>query len=167
MLRYDTPIDDPSNRPVRRMLLLVLLMALRDRADRIEFRLAPGSFTLWYRVDGVWYEMVPPPHNIWPGLVTEVWNLARLVAPEGDTGWRWWFRRWASRRNKLAAGWLTVRLHGRDRLFTVRLNPDPARGELILEPVGPGLVSDVAESVIRELTHLQGGDLYVEFDAPV
>jgi hypothetical protein len=168
MLRYDTPADAPTDRPIRRLLILVLLMAMRDKADQIRFNYAPDLLSLWYRVDGTWYELVPPPAMIWPGIVAEFRQMSRLVSPELGTGWRSAVRRLIARPAGLAAGWLTFRLHGRDHLYMARLDPGPVRGEVLLEVAGSTAGEpEGAEAVLGELMRRQDGDLHVEFeDAP-
>ncbi len=50
--------------PVRRLLNLVLLTAITERASDIHFEPFEDEFKIRYRVDGVLYEMVPPPRHL-------------------------------------------------------------------------------------------------------
>ncbi len=50
--------------PVRRLVNLVLLQAVHDRASDIHFEPFEDEFKIRYRVDGVLYEMVPPPRHL-------------------------------------------------------------------------------------------------------
>jgi len=50
--------------PVRRLLNLILLQAIQDRASDIHFEPFEDEFKVRYRVDGVLYEMVPPPRHL-------------------------------------------------------------------------------------------------------
>lgn len=164
MLRYDGPADAPTDRPIRRFLILVLLMAVRDKADQIRFRHTPDLLSLWYRVDGQWYELVPPPRHVCPDLLAEVRRISRLVAPEIGTGWRGWLRGRFARSEGLAAGWFTFRFRGRDLLYTVRLDPDPNRGEIVLDSVGPVPDPDVAAAGLREMLPRDADGPFVEFE---
>lgn len=165
MICYDSPADAPTDRPIRRLLILVLLMAMRDKADQIRFNYTPDLLSLWYRVDGTWYELVPPPVAIWPGMVAEVRRMSRLVSPEVETGCWSTIRRTFARPDGLAAGWLTCRFRGQDQLYVTRLDPGPVRGEIFLEVAGPSSVDpENATAALGELMRHQGGDLYVEFD---
>jgi hypothetical protein len=167
MLRYDAPADAPTNRPVRRLLVLVLLMAIRDRANQVRFCLHPDQMSLWYRVDGTWHELVPPPAAIWPGLVAEVRRLGRFASPEVGTGWWSAIRRAFARPAGLAAGWLTFRHRGQDQLYAARLDPGPVRGEISFEAAGPAAIDpESATAALGEMMRHQGGDLYVEFEFP-
>lgn len=126
MLRYDTPTDAPNTRPVRKLLVLVLIMGIRDRAATTRFCLGAEAIDLAYEVDGVWYDLVPPPAHIWSDIRSEVRSVARLVRP--DRG-GWWNR---TRPDDPETGWLTFRLNGHDHLYRVQLNAS----ELILDRIG-------------------------------
>jgi type IV pilus assembly protein PilB len=47
--------------PVKKLLNLVLLQAIKDQASDIHFEPFEDEFKMRYRIDGVLYEMVPPP----------------------------------------------------------------------------------------------------------
>lgn len=165
MLRYDAPADAASNYPVRKFLLMVLLMGSRDRADRIEFRYEPDWLRLWYRVDGAWYELVPPPRSVCPQVLAEVRRSSRLVTPERGTGWRARVGGLLARPGGPAAGWMTLRVRGREVLYAVRLDPSPERGVVVFEPVGPVLDPGDAEGVLAEMWPRDADGPYIEFDA--
>ncbi len=50
--------------PVRKLLNLILLQAIQDRASDIHFEPFEHEYKVRYRVDGVLYEMVPPPKHL-------------------------------------------------------------------------------------------------------
>jgi type II secretory ATPase GspE/PulE/Tfp pilus assembly ATPase PilB-like protein len=50
--------------PVPRIIHLVLLLALRDRATDVNFEPFSDRYRLTYVVDGVAYDMVPPPLHL-------------------------------------------------------------------------------------------------------
>jgi hypothetical protein len=141
MLRYDTPADASASHPVRKLLVMVLFMGIRDRATAIRFRRGKELVWLTYEVDGTWYDMVPPPTHFWPDLLTEVRGAARLIRP--DRG-GWWDR---TRSDDPEAGWLTFRVAGQDQLYRVQLNAD----ELWLDPFGEPVSSEAAVACLVEL----------------
>jgi hypothetical protein len=53
--------------PVKKLLNLVLLQAIKDKASDIHFEPFEDEFKMRYRIDGVLYEMMPPPKHIADG----------------------------------------------------------------------------------------------------
>ncbi|HCO94284.1 MAG TPA: pilus assembly protein PilB, partial [Phycisphaerales bacterium] len=53
-----------ESNPVKKLLNLVLLQAIRDKASDIHFEPFEDEYKMRYRIDGVLYEMVPPPKYI-------------------------------------------------------------------------------------------------------
>jgi type IV pilus assembly protein PilB len=49
-----------------KLINLVLLQAIKDKASDIHFEPFEDEFKLRYRIDGVLYEMMPPPSHIGP-----------------------------------------------------------------------------------------------------
>src|SRR5206468_5712342 len=47
--------------PVRKLLNMVLLLAIKDKASDVHFEPFEEEYKMRYRVDGVLYELVPPP----------------------------------------------------------------------------------------------------------
>ncbi len=68
--------------PVRRLLNLVLLQAIQDRASDIHFEPFEDEFKIRYRVDGVLYEMVPPPRHLHLPLATRIKAMSGLDIAE-------------------------------------------------------------------------------------
>ncbi|MCD6416034.1 MAG: type II/IV secretion system protein [Planctomycetes bacterium] len=61
-----------SSSPVRKLLNLILLTAIQDRASDIHFEPFEDEFKVRYRVDGVLYEMVPPPKHLHLALTSRI-----------------------------------------------------------------------------------------------
>jgi len=68
--------------PVRKLLNLVLLTAIQDRASDIHFEPFEDEFKIRYRVDGVLYEMVPPPKHLHVAMASRIKVMARLDIAE-------------------------------------------------------------------------------------
>jgi type IV pilus assembly protein PilB len=58
--------------PVRRLLNVILLQAIQDRASDIHFEPFEDEFKVRYRVDGVLYEMVPPPRHLHIAITSRI-----------------------------------------------------------------------------------------------
>lgn len=67
---------------VVQLLNLVLLQAIRDRASDIHFEPFEDEFKMRYRIDGVLYEMTPPPRHLAMPIVSRVKVLANLDIAE-------------------------------------------------------------------------------------
>jgi len=50
-----------ESNPIKKLLNLVLLQAIRDKASDVHFEPFENEYKMRYRIDGVLYEMVPPP----------------------------------------------------------------------------------------------------------
>ena len=68
--------------PVRKLLNMVLLLAIRDKASDIHFEPFEDEFKMRYRVDGVMYEMVPPPRHLAPAIASRIKVMADLDIAE-------------------------------------------------------------------------------------
>ena len=71
-----------DSNPVKRLLNLVLLQAIRDKASDIHFEPFEDEFKMRYRIDGVLYDMVPPPKHIAAAIASRVKVLATLDIAE-------------------------------------------------------------------------------------
>ena len=67
---------------VKKLLNLVLLQAIRDKASDIHFEPFENEFKMRYRIDGVLYEMVPPPKHIALALSSRIKVMANLDIAE-------------------------------------------------------------------------------------
>jgi len=71
-----------ESQPVKKLLNLVLLQAIRDKASDIHFEPFEDDFKMRYRIDGVLYEMVPPPHHIALAVASRIKVMANLDIAE-------------------------------------------------------------------------------------
>jgi type IV pilus assembly protein PilB len=67
---------------VKKLLNLVLLQAIRDKASDIHFEPFEDEYKMRYRIDGVLYEMVPPPKHIAMALSSRIKVMANLDIAE-------------------------------------------------------------------------------------
>ena len=68
--------------PVRKLLNMVLLLAIRDKASDIHFEPFEDEYKMRYRVDGVLYELVPPPRHLAPAISSRIKVMANLDIAE-------------------------------------------------------------------------------------
>jgi type IV pilus assembly protein PilB len=71
-----------ESQPVKKLLNLVLLQAIRDKASDIHFEPFEDEFKMRYRIDGILYEMVPPPRHIAIAVVSRIKVMANLNIAE-------------------------------------------------------------------------------------
>jgi len=71
-----------ESNPVKKLLNLVLLQAIRDKASDIHFEPFEDEYKMRYRIDGVLYEMVPPPKHIALALSSRLKVMANLNIAE-------------------------------------------------------------------------------------
>ena len=71
-----------DSNPVKRLLNLVLLQAIRDKASDIHFEPFEDEFKMRYRIDGVLYEMIPPPRHIAVAISSRIKVMADLDIAE-------------------------------------------------------------------------------------
>lgn len=68
--------------PVRKLLNMVLLMAIKDHAADIHFEPFEDEFRIRIKADGVLYEMVPPPRHLAFAITTRIKVMANLDIAE-------------------------------------------------------------------------------------
>lgn len=68
--------------PVRKLLNMVLLIAIRDHASDLHFEPFESEFKIRIRADGVLYEMVPPPRHLAFAITTRIKVMADLDIAE-------------------------------------------------------------------------------------
>ena len=71
-----------ESNPVKKLLNLVLLQAIRDKASDIHFEPFEMEYKMRYRIDGVLYEMIPPPKYIAAALSSRIKVMANLDIAE-------------------------------------------------------------------------------------
>jgi|YNPBryunderm2012_1023409.scaffolds.fasta_scaffold03574_4 type IV pilus assembly protein PilB len=87
-LEKEGPLDLTSvealadSAPVRKLLNMVLLLAIRDRASDVHFEPFENEFKIRIRSDGVLYEMVPPPRHLAFAITTRIKVMANLDIAE-------------------------------------------------------------------------------------
>ncbi len=74
--------DAAESTPVIKLLNLVLMQAIRDKASDIHFEPFEDEYKMRYRIDGVLYEMVPPPKHIAMALSSRIKVMANLDIAE-------------------------------------------------------------------------------------
>jgi type IV pilus assembly protein PilB len=78
----DTIREMAESNPVKRLVNMVLLEAIRNRASDIHFEPFEDEFKMRYRIDGVLYEMLPPPRSIAVALASRIKVMANLDIAE-------------------------------------------------------------------------------------
>lgn len=68
--------------PIRKLLNMVLLLAIKDQASDIHFEPFEDEFKIRVRADGVLYEMVPPPRHLANAIVSRVKIMSDLDIAE-------------------------------------------------------------------------------------
>jgi type IV pilus assembly protein PilB len=68
--------------PVRKLLNMVLLIAIRDHASDLHFEPFEEEFRIRIKADGVLYEMVPPPRHLAFAITTRIKVMANLDIAE-------------------------------------------------------------------------------------
>ena len=84
----DGPIDLANvealadSAPVRKLLNMVLLLAIKDHASDLHFEPFEDEFRIRIKADGVLYEMVPPPRHLAFAITTRIKVMANLDIAE-------------------------------------------------------------------------------------
>jgi len=82
MLDIERLEKDAHSKPVVKLLNLILFQAIKDRAADIHLEPFENDFKVRYRVDGVLYEMVPPPAHLALAITSRVKVMAGLNISE-------------------------------------------------------------------------------------
>ena len=75
-------ISMAEDNKVKRLLNLVLLQAIKDKASDIHFEPFEDEFKMRYRIDGVLYEMIPPPRHLAMPIVSRIKVMSNLDIAE-------------------------------------------------------------------------------------
>ncbi|MBX9790777.1 MAG: Flp pilus assembly complex ATPase component TadA [Pirellulales bacterium] len=87
-LEKEGPIDLTSvealadSAPVRKLLNMVLLLAIKEHASDLHFEPFEDEFKIRVKADGVLYEMVPPPRHLAFAITTRIKVMANLDIAE-------------------------------------------------------------------------------------
>ncbi|HEX4131641.1 MAG TPA: ATPase, T2SS/T4P/T4SS family [Pirellulales bacterium] len=68
--------------PVRKLLNMVMLLAIKDHASDMHFEPFEEEFKIRIKADGVLYEMVPPPRHLADAITTRIKVMANLDIAE-------------------------------------------------------------------------------------
>lgn len=68
--------------PIRKLINMVLLLAIKDQASDIHFEPFEDEFKVRVRADGVLYEMVPPPRHLAAAIISRIKVMADLDIAE-------------------------------------------------------------------------------------
>jgi len=71
-----------NSQPVRKLINMVLLMAIRDHSSDVHFEPFEDEYKMRYRCDGVLYEMVPPPRHLATAIASRIKVMANLDIAE-------------------------------------------------------------------------------------
>ncbi len=71
-----------ETQPIRKLLNMVMLLAIKDQASDIHFEPFEEEFKIRVRADGVLYEMVPPPRHLAAAIVSRIKVMANLDIAE-------------------------------------------------------------------------------------
>jgi type IV pilus assembly protein PilB len=78
----DAVLEASEDNQVIKLLNLVLLQAIKDRASDIHFEPFENEFKMRYRIDGVLYEMVPPPKHLGTAITSRIKVMSNLDIAE-------------------------------------------------------------------------------------
>src|ERR1035437_183389 len=78
----ETLKDLAESNPVKRLLNMVLLQAIKEKASDVHFEPFEDEFKMRYRIDGVLYEMIPPPKHIAMAITSRIKVMANLDIAE-------------------------------------------------------------------------------------
>ncbi len=88
-LEYENIEDDvitlrelATEAPVIKLLNLILIQAIKDRASDIHFEPFENEFKIRYRVDGILYEMIPPPKYLAIAVTCRIKVISNLNIAE-------------------------------------------------------------------------------------
>ena len=68
--------------PIRKLVNMVLLMAIKDQASDVHFEPFEDEFKIRVKADGVLYEMVPPPRHLGNAIISRIKIMADLDIAE-------------------------------------------------------------------------------------
>ncbi|MFQ5807311.1 MAG: GspE/PulE family protein [Phycisphaerae bacterium] len=71
-----------QSNPVKKLVNLVLLQAIRDAASDVHFEPFEDEYKMRYRIDGVLFEMVPPPTYVAMAIASRIKVMANLDIAE-------------------------------------------------------------------------------------
>lgn len=81
---YDLASEEEmsDSQPIKKLLNMVMLLAIRDQASDIHFEPFEDEFKIRVKADGVLYEMVPPPRHLANAIVSRIKVMSNLDIAE-------------------------------------------------------------------------------------
>ncbi|MBS0204026.1 MAG: Flp pilus assembly complex ATPase component TadA [Planctomycetes bacterium] len=74
--------DDMDAAPIRKLLNMILLLAIKDQASDVHFEPFEDEFKVRVKADGMLYEMVPPPRHLANAIVSRIKIMSDLDIAE-------------------------------------------------------------------------------------
>jgi type IV pilus assembly protein PilB len=78
----DTLAEIADAAPVRKLINMVFLLGIKDKASDVHFEPFEDEYKMRYRVDGVLYEMVPPPRHLAAAIASRIKVMSNLDIAE-------------------------------------------------------------------------------------
>ncbi len=75
-------LEMANEAPVRKLINMVFLLAIKDHASDIHFEPFEDEYKMRYRCDGVLYEMVPPPRHLAAAISSRIKVMSNLDIAE-------------------------------------------------------------------------------------
>jgi hypothetical protein len=145
---------------VEKLLHLLLLHALKDKADRITFELASDEFVMKYRIAGVWNDMIPPPRYLAPEIAATLRRMARIPAAARPVRSSWFpssVGRPVRIRSRIESGRVILRLNGTIVDVWLQILPAAPGERVSLEIRAAGPVSTLAADSFESYTKVRPG----------
>ncbi len=81
---YDLASEEEmsDSQPIKKLLNMVMLLAIRDQASDIHFEPFEDEFKIRVKADGVLFEMVPPPRHLANAIVSRIKVMSNLDIAE-------------------------------------------------------------------------------------
>jgi hypothetical protein len=148
MLAFTTAAELRAEPDPRRFWHLAILMALRDKAERVEVRFGEDDEAVLYnRVAGRDWELAPVDPELFPDLKPTLREIARLVAPERPDG-QITFGVPNARLEPMEVGWLTYQLGNGLFDMVVRIDPREPYGGITVELEYPEEMAGLAAEAL-------------------
>lgn len=158
MLVFTTPQDLRAEPDPVRFWHLAVLMALRDKAERLELRFGEeGMASLYHRVNGRDWELSIVDPELFPELKPALRRAANLVEPERPEGVIT-FGVAEARLEPQQVGWLTYQFPTGYFDMTVRIDPREPFGSITIDLEYPEEMAALAAEVLADYFELAEPD---------
>ena len=78
----DELVQMAESNPIKKLVNMVLMQAIREKASDIHFEPFENEYKMRYRIDNVLYELVPPPRHIAMAISSRIKVMAKLNIAE-------------------------------------------------------------------------------------